>query len=220
MKTLIRTFAGLAVTVLSITAFAADGPSLKPPPGARVAIVVFEDLECPDCSRAYPLVWDTANTHHVPVILHDFPLTAIHPWAFDAAVYGRYFDTKSEKLGNDFRGYIYSNQRQITKDSLQQYASKFASDNKVPLPFTIDPDGKLKDKVNADLNLGMQLKLQHTPTIFVVGSGADTPAVEVTDRSQLGQIVEDTLAKSPPVKKATPAKSGTTKTKKKTSPPK
>lgn len=210
MKIFTRTFAALAVAVLSITAYAADGSSLKPPPGARVAIVVFEDLECPDCSRAYPLVWDTANTHHVPVVLHDFPLTQIHPWAFEAAIFARYFDTKSEKLGNDFRGYIYSTQNQITKDNLQQYASKFANDNKVPLPFAIDPDGKLKQKVEADHSLGLQIQLAHTPTIFVVGSGgAATPTVEVTDRSQLGQIVEDMLAKSPPAKSATPAKSGT-----------
>jgi len=212
MKCFTRTFAAFAVAVLSVTAHAADDSSLKPPPGARVAIVVFEDLQCPDCSRAYPVVWETANSHHVPVLLHDFPLTKLHPWAFDAAVYARYFDTKSEKLGNDFRGYIYSNQRQITKDNLQQYVSKFANDNKVPLAFTVDPDGKLKDKVSADLNLGMQLKLQHTPTIFVVGSCAAAPAAEVIDRSQLGQIVDDAAAKCPP---ATPAKSGTTKTKKK-----
>src|SRR5215470_11505680 len=217
MKILTRTFAVFAVA-LSITAYAADGPLLKPPPGAMVAIVVFEDLECPDCSRAYPVVWDAANAHHVPVVLHDYPL-AMHPWAFEAAVYARFFDAKSEKLGNDFRGYIYSNQTLINKGNLQQYASKFANDNKVPLPFVIDPDGKLKDKVNADVNLGTQLKVQHTPTIYVVGTGIDTPPAEVTDRSQLGQIVEDALAKSPPAKKATPAKIGT-KTKKKAATPK
>ncbi len=214
MKTLIRAFAALAIAALTIPTYAADGSSLKPPPGARAAIVMFEDLECPDCSRAYPVVWETANSHKVPVVLHDFPLQG-HPWSFDAAVYARFFDTKSEKLGNDFRGFIFSNQPQITKDNLRQYIQKFADDNKVPLPFAIDPDGKLKDKVIADRNFGMQIKLQHTPTIFVVGSGgAATPAVEVEDRSQLGQIVEDILAKSPPAK-ATPAKSGTTKAKKK-----
>ena len=218
MKILTRTFAVFAVA-LSITAYAAGGPLLKPPPGARVAIVVFEDLECESCAEAYPVVLDTGKAHNVPLVLHDFPLTK-HPWAFEAAVYARFFDTKSEKLGNDFRGYIYSNQPQINKGNLQQYASKFANDNKVPLPFVIDPDGKLKDKVNADVNLGTQLKVQHTPTIYVVGTGIDTPPAEVTDRSQLGQIVEDALAKSPPAKKATPAKSGTTKTKKKTSAPK
>jgi protein-disulfide isomerase len=215
MNRFARAFTALAFAMLSIAAYAADGSSLKPPPGARVAIVVFEDLECPDCARAYPVVWDTANAHHVPVVLHDFPLPN-HAWSFDAAVYARFFDTRSEKLGNDFRGYIFSNQTQITKDNLRKYIDKFANDNKSPLPFAIDSDGKLKDKVIADRNLGTQIQLQHTPTIFVVGNGGTaTPAVEVTDRSQLGQIVEDMLAKAPPAKTAAPAKSGTTKTKKK-----
>jgi protein-disulfide isomerase len=215
MKTFAKAFAALAFAALSIAAYAADGSSLKPPAGARVAIVMFEDLECPDCAHAYPVVWDTANAHHVPVVLHDFPLT-MHPWSFDAAVYARFFDAKSEKLGNDFRGYIFSNQPQITKDNLRQYVDKFANDNKTPLPFALDPDGKLKDKVIADRNLGTQINLLHTPTIFVVGNGgAATPAVEVTDRSQLGQIVDDMLAKAPPAKTATPAKSGSSKAKKK-----
>lgn len=215
MKILARAFAALAVAALSITAHAADGSSLKPPAGARVAIVMFEDLECPDCARAYPVVWDTANSHKIPVVLHDFPLP-MHPWSFDAAVYARFFDAKSEKLGNDFRGFIFGNQTQITKDNLRQYVTKFADDNKVPLPFAFDPDGKLKDKVLADRSFGTQIKLEHTPTIFVVGNGgAATPAVEVTDRSQLGQIVEDMLAKSPVAKTPASAKSAT-KTKKKT----
>ena len=29
---------------------------LHPPAGARVAIIEFEDLECPDCARANPLL--------------------------------------------------------------------------------------------------------------------------------------------------------------------
>lgn len=202
MKTFARFFAVLAVAALSISAHAADGSSLKPPPGARVAIVVFEDLECPDCARAYPVVWDTANAHHVPVVLHDFPLQ-MHPWSFDAAVFARYFDTKSEKLGNDFRGYIFKNQEQINKGNLRQYVEKFGNDNKTPLPFAPDPEGKLKDKVLADRDFGTKIGLQHTPTIFVVGDGGPaTPAVEVNDRSQLGQIVDDMLAKAPPAKSA------------------
>src|SRR5215467_8750824 len=128
MKIIARAFALIATVTLPIVSYAADGSSLKPPPGARVAIVVFEDLECPDCARAYPVVWDTAKAHNVPVVLHDFPLNN-HPWSFDAAVYARYFDTKSEKLVNDFRGYIYLNQPQITKDNLRQYAEKFGNDN-------------------------------------------------------------------------------------------
>jgi protein-disulfide isomerase len=197
MKFLLKILLLPAFMVLSMAAYAADGSSLKPPPGARVAIVVFEDLECPTCARTYPMVWEAAKAHKVPVVLHDFPLN-MHPWSFDAAVYARFFDTKSEKLGDDFRGYIYSNQPNITKANLHQYVEKFANDNKVPLPFAIDSDGKLKDKVIADRDMGNRIGLQHTPTIFVIGDGGPaTPPVEVDDYSQLGQIVEDMLAKSP-----------------------
>jgi protein-disulfide isomerase len=205
----VRTAALFAIVMSSAVSFGADGSSLKPPPGASVAIVVFEDLECPDCARAFPVLQEAGKKHKIPVVLRDFPLS-IHPWSFDAAVFARYFDSKSEKLGADFRGYIFQNQPQITKQNLRQYADKFANDNKSPLPFAVDPEGKLKDKIIADRDLGTQIGLQHTPTIFVVGNGgAATPAVEVEDRTKLDQIIEDMLAKTTPAKTA--PKKGTAK---------
>lgn len=204
-------FVLMALMALSVAGLSADGSSLKPPPGSKVAVVVFEDLECPDCARAYPLVWDVANAHHIPVVLHDFPLSK-HPWSFEAAIYARYFDTKSQKLGNDFRGYIYKNQPQITPENLRQYAQKFADDNKVPLPFAVDPQGALKAKIQADYALGEKIGLQHTPTIFVVGNGGpSTPFVEVVDRSQLTQIVEDMQRKAGPDAPAKPVSARTRK---------
>src|SRR5262245_61853190 len=110
MKIVFRAIVAFAFIAFTITSFAADGSKLKPPPGARVAIVVFEDLECPTCAVVYPKVWDAAKAHNVAVVLHDYPL-ANHAWSFEAAVYARYFDTKSQQLGNDFRGYIYKNQQ-------------------------------------------------------------------------------------------------------------
>ena len=185
-----------AVMAFSTSGFAADASSLKPPPGAKVAIVMFEDMECPDCARAYPVVWEQAKAHNIPVVLHDFPLSK-HPWSFDAAVFARFFDTKSEKLGDDFRGYIFQNQPQITRDNLLQYVQKFADENKVPLPFAVDPLGKLKEKVQADYALGQRIGLEHTPTIFVIGNGGpSTPFVEVVDRDQLSQIIEDMQKKA------------------------
>src|SRR5579872_6782309 len=87
----------LVVAGLAVVGFAADGSSLKPPAGSKVAIVVFEDMECPSCARNYPLYWETAKNHHIPVVLHDFPLGPKHPWSFEAAVWARFFDTKSQK---------------------------------------------------------------------------------------------------------------------------
>jgi protein-disulfide isomerase len=200
-------FVLITALALSVAGFAADASSLKPPPGAKVAIVVFEDLQCPDCARAYPLVWESANAHKIPVVLHDFPLPN-HNWSFDAAVFARFFDTKSQKLGDDFRGYIYKNQPSITRENLLQYTQKFADENKVPLPFTVDPEGKLKEKIRADYALGQQIGIQHTPTIFVIGKGAtSSPFVEVVDRDKLNQIIEDMQKKSAaaPTVKAAPA---------------
>ena len=204
-------FVLFSVLVLTGLAFAADASSLKPPPGAKVALVVFEDLQCPDCARAYPVVWEAANAHHIPVVLHDFPLP-MHNWSFEAAIWARFFDTKSINIGNDFRRFIYSNQPQINPGNLQQWVQKFADDNKIPLPFAKDPEGKLAEKVQTDLALGRKIGLEHTPTIFVIGQGAvSTPFVEVVDRDQLSQIIEDMQ------KKAGPAKAGTPKSHKKAS---
>src|SRR5258707_12805403 len=75
---------------------AADASVLKPPPGAKVAIVVFEDLEGPDCANAYPLVWEAANAHKIPVVLHDFPFPR-HNWSSEAAEWARNFERNSTK---------------------------------------------------------------------------------------------------------------------------
>jgi protein-disulfide isomerase len=190
----------------SAAAFAADASVLKPPAGDKVAIVMFEDLECPDCANAYPVIWDSANAHKIPVLLHDFPLPR-HNWSFDAAVWARYFDTKdtkTQKIGNEFRRFIFANQRQITKDNLQQWVQKFGDENKVPVPFAKDPDGSLAEKVKADYALGQRIGVEHTPTIWVVGNGGvSQPLVEeVKDRAQLNQMIEDMQAKAQPAKAA------------------
>jgi protein-disulfide isomerase len=193
----------LAALGLSACAFAADATSLKLPRGARVAIVMFEDLQCPDCSRAYPMVWETAAAHKVPVVLHDFPLP-MHNWAFEAAVWARYFDHISVDLGNDFRKFVYANQIQITRDNLLQWAQKFAGENKTAVPLDKDPDGKFAELVKADFALGQRIGVEHTPTIWVIGNGGvSQPLVEeVKDREKLGQMVEDMLSKAQPVSAA------------------
>ena len=208
----IRARWGLFLAILLAFAchgFAADGSSLKPPAGARVAVVVFEDLECPSCAYAYPIIWENANAAHVPVVLHDFPLNK-HPWAFEAAVYARFFDTKSQKLGNDFRAYIYQNQPQITPDNLRQYVQKFADDSHISLPFAIDPQGKLKAAIQADMELGRKCNLSQTPTIFVVGGGSASPSfLEVTDLGTLVATIQDLKKRAGPA--PTPARRAATK---------
>lgn len=181
-----------AVLLLATGAFAQDevNPVLRPPKGAQVAIVVFEDLECPDCRRAAPLVEEAAKTYKIPVVRHDFPLP-FHKWSFDAAVIARYFDTHSKQLGNQYRDYIFEHQPEITAENLRGYSEKFAADHKVELPFVVDPQGKLAAEVTADRDLGKSIHLEHTPTIYVVSNKTQgKPFVEVVDRTQLFQLID------------------------------
>ena len=183
----------LLTASLSALAQAPVNPVLRPPKGARVAIVVFEDLQCPDCRRAAPLVEEASKTYKIPVVRHDFPLP-FHSWSWDAAILARYFDTHSKALGNDFRDYIFSNQLEVTPQNLRGYAEKFAAEHKVELPFVVDPDGKLAALINADKQLGKDINIQHTPTLYVVSNKRKgKPFVEVVDRSQLYALIDTML---------------------------
>jgi protein-disulfide isomerase len=186
-------FAAGTLAVISLCAWAQDTVDtvLRPPKGAQLAIVVFEDLECPMCRRTAPLLEQASKTYKIPVVRHDFPLGPMHPWSYQAAVMARYFDTKSKAMGNEFRDYCFQNQLEINVSNLRGYAEKFAAEHKVDFPFVIDPDGKLAALVNADHNLGLAIKLDHTPTIYVVSSrNPSHPYVEVKDNSQLYSTID------------------------------
>jgi len=182
MKRNVIRFAFSVVLLVSI-AFAQEpvNPALRPPKGAQVAIVVFEDLQCPQCRRQAPLFEQAGKTYKIPVVRHDFPLP-MHNWSYEAAVMAHYFDSHSKQLGIDFRDYIFAHQPEIFPTNLRQFAEKFAADHKVDLPFVIDPQGKFAAEVNAERELGKALQLDHTPTIYVVSSKSKGhPFVEVKD---------------------------------------
>ena len=166
---------------------------LRPPKGSQVAIVVFEDLQSPMCRRTAPLVEQASKTYKIPVVRHDFPLP-MHNWSYQAAVMARYFDTHSKALGNEFRDYIFENQLEVDPQNLRAYAEKFATAHKVDLPFVLDPQGKLAAQVNADRDLGKAIKLDHTPTVYIVSSrNPNKPYVEVKDNSQLYLTIDNMM---------------------------
>jgi protein-disulfide isomerase len=174
-----------------------DATALKPPAGARVAIVEFEDQECPDCARANPLLKEAAAKYNIPWVRHDFPLP-MHIWSFQAAVNARFFDTKSQAIGNEYRDSVFANQISIeTPAELQQFTQKFADAHKIGLPFAIDPMGKLAQLVKADYALGQKIGIEHTPTIWIVTNAAHAPPfVEVVDRSKLFQLIDQAEAET------------------------
>ncbi len=181
----------LSLFLLCLPVFGQDVPeALRPPKGAQVALVVFEDLQCPQCGRTAPLLVQASRTYKIPLVQHDFPLP-VHNWSFDAAVLARYFDTHSKEIGNAFRDSVFEHQMEINPQNLRGFADKFASDHKIGLPFVVDPAGKLAGLVRADKELGVSLHIEHTPTIWIVSNKRNgKPYVEVTDTKELYVMID------------------------------
>jgi protein-disulfide isomerase len=181
-----------------------DASALRPPAGARVAIVEFMDMECGDCGRANPLLREASAKYHIPLVHYDFPLP-FHEWSFQAAVNARWFDSHSKKMGDEYRDYVFANQISIqNSESLQKYTATFARSRGLALPFAVDPQGRLAAQVKGDYALGQRIGIEHTPTIWVVTAGSKgAPFVEVVDRSKLFQLIDQALANT---RSAAPAK--------------
>jgi protein-disulfide isomerase len=175
-----------------------DSSALHPPAGARVAIVEFDDLECPACAAANPLLMQAAAKYGIPWIRHDFLIPG-HVWSPQAAVNARWFDEKSKKLGDDYRNSVFANQTSIeTRDELQQFTQRFASSHGIALPFAIDPQGKLAAAVQADNQLALKTGATLTPTIFIVTSASKgAPFIEVINpQTQLFTTIDQALAQT------------------------
>jgi protein-disulfide isomerase len=169
-----------------------DTSSLKPPPGAKVAIVEYEDLECPACARAFPIVHEAAAHYHIPLLRYDFPLK-MHVWSHDAAIIARYIQDKISPSGADeYRREVFASQSRIaSKDDLQQFTAKFFADNHKQLPFVVDPTGQFAREVDAEEAMGEKANLKHTPTIVVVTAHH---WIEVLDVMQLYAAIDQAEA--------------------------
>lgn len=173
-----------------------DISMLKPPAGAKVAIFEFEDLECPACAHAFPIVHATAAQYKVPVVRRDYPWP-FHTWSFDAAITARYLQDKvSPQLADEFRGDVFASQSRIaSKDDLVAYTGAWFKSHGQTVPFVMDASGACRNEVESDRAMGDRLGVSSTPCIIVVTQTGFVP-VAYSNLSQLGQIVKDAVAQT------------------------
>ena len=208
-------FAILTLAVLALPAARAQNPiqvldasALRPPAGARVAIVEFDDLQCPACAVANPTLKAAAAQYKIPWIRHDF-LIPYHNWSRNAAINARWFDAKSKSIGDEYRDQVFANQRSIyNSDVLAKFTQQFAQSHGMSLPFAIDPQGKLANDVDADIALAKRTGIKSTPTIFVVeANGKGAPFTQVMKPAeQLYTVIDQAIADTAPASKSTVAK--------------
>ena len=180
-----------------------DTSMIKPPAGDKIAIYEFEDLECPACARAHPMVVAAVQHYHIAYVRRDYPLP-MHIWSTDAAIWARYMQDKlSPSLADDYRTAVFANQTAIgSKDDLLAFTRRFLAAHGQQMPFVVDPTGEFRRQVFADKALGEKMGLTQTPTIFVC---TPTSWVQVTDPTMLYQTIEQVESQehaSAPVKRA------------------
>ena len=124
-----------------------DTSILKPPAGAKVAIIEFEDLECPACAKAFPVVHEAVAHYRIPLEERDYPLR-MHLWSHEAAIYARYMKDKiSPDLALDYRRQVFASQFRITsKDDLNNFTKQYLSSKGKQMPFVVDPTGPVRPR--------------------------------------------------------------------------
>lgn len=146
---------------------------------SSVRVIVYQDLECPDCARWHKVF--TAQIipqfgSKVAFEFRDYPLPQ-HLWSFNAAVLARYFDTKSSKLGMGWRDYCFTHQDELTPTNLMAKAAEWARPAGVTATQLENAfaNAELFAQVQADQQLGHRDNVQHTPTVLLNGHEASTP---------------------------------------------
>jgi hypothetical protein len=118
-----------------------------------------------------------------------------HPWSFQAAVNARWFDTKSKKLGDDYRDAVFANQPSITTlDVLRDFTEKFAADHKIACP---SPSTPRQAHRRGQSRLRPRPAHRHRTHPHHLGrhrQSKGAPFVEVVDRTKLYQLIDQALA--------------------------
>jgi protein-disulfide isomerase len=198
----------LPISALAQSAPYRDTSMLRAPAGSAVAIYEFEDLECPACAHAFPIVHAAVEKYKIPLIRRDFPLK-MHIWSFDAAVIARYIQDKiSPQAAEDYRRAVFASQQSIaSKEDLTAFTQKYFRSHSLALPMIVDPNGLFAAEVHADQTLGERINLHQTPSIFIVTQKGYT---EVTDVTQLYSMLDTAIAENPAPAKSSSAKPRTT----------
>jgi protein-disulfide isomerase len=184
-----------------------DTSMLKPPAGVKVAVIEWQDLTCPACAHAFPIVHAAVAHYGIPLIEKDFLLPGEHTMLGnkEGAIWARYLQDKvSPKVADEYRGAVFAAQTSIeSKDDMLAFTRKWFAGHGQQMPFVPDPNGQLLKEVMEDKALGDRMGLQHTPTIIVC---SQREWVHVTDVSALYQTIDEVEARAgaagPPAKPA------------------
>ena len=177
---------------LSVAPEVGDAPFLGDP-NAPVTMVEFSDYECPFCNQFFDqtlarIKSEYVDTGKVKFVYKDFPIVSIHPQAQKAAESAR---CVREQLGDN--GYwamhdmLFEGQQQLGVTSFKQWARELGV-NGAQFDSCLD-SGKYAEAVGADVDEGVALGVNGTPTLFI----NDVRVVGAVPFEQIAGVIEKEL---------------------------
>jgi protein-disulfide isomerase len=142
---------------------------------APVTIVAFTDYQCPSCAAIHPELERLVKEYgdKVRLVTRDFPLSQ-HAEALQAAE-----AAEAAREQNKYWEYIQilmHNQSALSVDKLKDYASQLALD-RARFDAALE-SGKFKTMVERDIEEGIRLGVDSTPTVFINGRLVSTESYE------------------------------------------
>lgn len=189
----------------------------------KVTIIVYDDFQCPYCAVMYQTLFADSMKEYadrVRVVLKDFPLFEIHPWAKRAAIDSNCLAEQSNDAYWDFSDYVHANQKEISGPNRDVNAS-FARLDKAALDagkkhkldanilqscLKAQPDTLL----NASVKEADTLGVSSTPTLFINGDKTSGALTETELRSEIQAALRNSeqpaMAATAPAAAPAPAK--------------
>lgn len=150
---------------------------VKGNPDALVMIEEFSDFQCPACQQAAPILSDIVDQYgsQVRVVYNDYPLTRIHPHAYEAAVAGQCAQEQDLFWPWHDRVFAELPQWSRTEDPTEYFAQVFRESATTDQTYDEDAfrscveDADTEASVEEDLQEGENRNISGTPTLFVNG---------------------------------------------------
>lgn len=136
-------------------------------PEAKLTVLEFSDFQCPFCERFYKetygqIITNYVDTGKIKFVYKNFPLTNIHPKAFNAAL--GYECAVEQGKGSEFHNILFEG-RKLDVADLKLTASALSLDT---TKFNDCLDSKkYEQKVQDDMKEGRDKGVSGTPTLFI-----------------------------------------------------
>lgn len=158
---------------------------------APVTLTVFSDFQCPGCRSIEPVLDAVrdANGDKLNLVFRQYPLTSIHPQAFQAAEAALCAGDQGQFW--QMHASLFADQRRLNRADLDQRAETLGLDSSA-FAACLDAGDK-KQVVEDDMRLGRELGISGTPTLFVNGRPV---TLGQSPQDAIQALIEDELRRS------------------------